>query len=435
MADWYIDIGTTKVCSLLADVSDRTHIQVFGVGSTSSEGLHKGQVEDPDKVSDSIRRSLEDAWRGSGITWPKVAYASVTGKHLSSANNSWMLDIKHPVGLITPREEQQVIEQAKSATIGRGREPLHYITRHYLLDNEVRLKSLPQRLRASKLGAEVHIITAQISPLKALMSCLLDVEISGMRLLAKDLNFVANSLASAEAVVTEEEREAGVVVADIGGGTTDIAVFREGEVWYTFVLPVGGYQFTNDIARGLGIHYSVAEQLKMRHGNVNPDYTFPEGRERQPIPLQDLHRILKARVEELLEMIVAEVPVADYRTALPGGLVLTGGSANLAGMAELGQQALRIPVRVGKPILEGIYGIKDPLGDPSFATAVGLLRWKTNFEDRVGAMIRVSPSQEVPLEAKGIIEERPKPKGILGRVVGFFRGIGRFLTGRRRSAP
>jgi cell division protein FtsA len=225
-----------------------------------------------------------------------------------------------------------------------------------------------------KLDAETHVITAAVSSVQDLVKC-----IRGVGVYVEDLVFEA--LASSEAVLTEDDKNVGTIMADIGGGTTDISVFKDGSIWHTAVIPVAGYQVTKDIAIGLGLPFEVAEEMKKKYGtalsayegkadNADNDSIAQNGHN---ISYQGLCDIIHARMEELLRLIVLELPQGEQAALVPGGLVLTGGSSNLAGIDALGREVLKMPVRVGKPL--NVYGISDQLDDPAYATAVGLLLW------------------------------------------------------------
>ena len=224
-----------------------------------------------------------------------------------------------------------------------------------------------------RLDVETHIITAAVTSVQNLIKC-----IRGIGLDIDDL--VLEPLASSEAVLSEDEKKVGVILADIGGGTTDIAIFREGSIWHTAVLPVAGYQITRDIAIGLGLPFDVAEEMKKKYGSVAPVYDTRTGMSNDGmisnghgVSHRDLCDIIRARVEEILRLIMLEMPNSEYEKLVPDGLVLTGGSSNLAGIEALGRNTLQLPVRVGMP--SNIYGISDALHDPAYATGVGLLLW------------------------------------------------------------
>jgi cell division protein FtsA len=223
-----------------------------------------------------------------------------------------------------------------------------------------------------RLDVETHIITAAVTSVQNLVKCIRSIGID-----IDDL--VLEPLAASESVLTEDEKQIGVILADIGGGTTDVAVFREGSIWHTSILPVAGYQITRDIAIGLGLPFDVAEEMKKRYGSVMPVYeskaetssTISE--DGHGVSYQDLCDIVRARVDEIVRLILLELPRSEYETLVPAGLVLTGGSSNLSGIESLGRDILRLPVRVGVPT--NMYGITDALRDPAYATSVGLLLW------------------------------------------------------------
>jgi len=226
-----------------------------------------------------------------------------------------------------------------------------------------------------RLDVETHIITAAVTSVQNLIKC-----VRGIGIDIEEL--VLEPLASAEAVLSVDEKQVGVLLADIGGGTTDIAIFREGSIWHTAVLPVAGYQITRDIAIGLGLPFEVAEEMKKKYGSVAPihetkakagingDNLLTNG---HGVSHRDLCEIIRARVEELLRLVVLEMPSSEYEKLVPDGIVLTGGSSNLAGIEALGRNTLQLPVRVGVP--SNIHGIADTLHDPAYATSVGLLLW------------------------------------------------------------
>ena len=230
-----------------------------------------------------------------------------------------------------------------------------------------------------RLDVETHVITAAVTSVQNLVKC-----IRGIGIDIDDL--ILEPLASSEAVLTNDEKQVGVILADIGGGTTDVAVFKDGSIWHTSILPVAGYQLTRDIAVGLGLPFDVAEEMKKRYGSVLPS---PESKDETSatisadghgVSYQDLCDILRARVEEVIRLILLEMPNAGYETLVPAGIVFTGGSSNLAGIETLGREILQLPVRVGVPTQ--MYGIADALRDPAYATSVGLVIWGAKYEGR-----------------------------------------------------
>lgn len=371
-----IDVGTTKVCTIMADTDDSGAMRVLGVGIVPSRGLHKGLVVDFNEAKQSIRESVRKAEQIAGYKL-ESAYVGVTGRHISSVNNRGVIAITRNDRMVRPSDLKRVLEVARSVNIPSEQELLHIIPRTYAVDGQEGVKN-PVGMHGFRLDVETHIISAAVTSVKNLTKC-----IRGIGIDIDDL--VLEPLASAEAVLTEEEKEKGVMLADIGGGTTDIAVFKDNSIYHTSVLPVAGYQITRDISIGLNLPFDLAEAMKKKYGNVMPihekggsdaDITLTE--DGHAVSYRDLSEIVRIRVEELLRLIVMELPRSDYAKLIPSGLVLTGGTANLPGIAELGREATRLPVRIGTPI--SLYGVSDVLGDPACATSVGLLLWKGKNE-------------------------------------------------------
>jgi len=371
-----IDVGTTKVCSIMATPGQGGGLQVLGVGVTHTRGLHKGLVVNITEAKESIRASVRKAEQASGLTMESV-YVGVTGRHITSLNKKGVVSIARGDRLVRPDDLKRVLRTARSFTIPNDRKLLHVIPRNYAIDGQVGVKN-PVGLHGFRLDVETHVITAAVSSVQNLVKC-----IRGSNLEIEDL--ILEPLASSEAVLRPDERDAGVVLADIGGGTTDIAIFKNGSIWHTAILPVAGYQITRDIAIGLGLPFDVAEQMKRKYGSVMPLYdgvdeeaTTMSMENGYGVSYQDLNDIVRARVEEILKLIALELP-SDYAKEVPAGMVLTGGCANLKGIETLGQEVLGLPVRIGVP--SGVYGIADILPDPAYATGVGLLLWGSRRHD------------------------------------------------------
>ncbi len=370
-----IDVGTTKVCTIIADVDSGNNVRVIGVGITPTTGLAKGLVVNINEARESIRESVRKAEQASGYK-VESAYIGVTGRHVSSLNNRGVVAITRNDRLVRPDDLKRVLECARSIKVPHERKLLHVIPRSYAVDGQVGVKN-PVGMYGFRLDVETHIITAAITSIQNLVKC-----VRGIGIDIEDL--ILEPLASSEAVLTEDEKQMGVILADIGGGTTDIAVFRQGSIWHTSILPVAGYQLTRDVAIGLGLPFEVAEEMKKRYGSVMPVY---ESKIETPsaisedghgVSYQDLCDIVRARVEEILRLILLELPNAEYETLVPAGLVLTGGSSNLSGIETLGRDILHLPVRVGTPT--SMHGIADALHDPAYATSVGLLLWGSKHQ-------------------------------------------------------
>jgi len=374
-----IDVGTTKICTTVADVDEAGGIRIIGVGIAPSEGLHKGLVVNINEARESIRESVRKAEHTSGHK-VEAAYVGVTGRHVTSLNNRAVVAITRNDRLVRPDDLKRVLSSARGVKLANDRKLLHVIPRGYAVDGQLGVKN-PIGMHGFRLDVEAHIITAAVTSVQNLIKCIRSIGID-----IDDL--VLEPLASSEAVLSEDEKQVGIVLADIGGGTTDIAIFREGSIWHTAILPVAGYQITRDIAIGLGLPFDVAEEMKKKYGSVTPVY---EGKgshidkdtlltNGHGVSHQDLCDIIRARVEEILRLIVLEMPNSEYETLVPDGLVLTGGSSNLAGIEALGRNTLQLPVRVGLPM--NIYGISDALQDPAYATSVGLLLWGAKYRGK-----------------------------------------------------
>ncbi len=372
-----IDVGTTKVCTIMADTGGTAGLRILGVGITPSQGLHKGMVVNVNEAKESIRKSVHRAEQVAGYRL-ESACVGVTGRHISSMNAQGAIAITRHDQLVRPDDLRRVFEVAHSIKMPDERKLLHVIPRTYKVDGQEGVKN-PVGMHGFRLDVETHVITAAITSIQNLTKC-----IRGVGIEVEDL--VLEPLASAEAVLTKEEKQDGVMIADIGGGTTDIAIFKDGNIYSTSVLPVAGYQITRDISIGLGLSFDLAEEMKKRYGNVSPsvdnnsqsDGTLTH--DGHSIAYSDLSEIIRTRVEELLRLVVLELPRTDYPKLIPSGLVLTGGGANLPGIAELAETVTRLPVRIGVP--SSLDGVSDSLQDPAYATSVGLLLWQASNKDK-----------------------------------------------------
>lgn len=364
-----IDVGTTKVCTIMAYLEDDS-IRVIGVGVTPSHGLHKGLVVNINEARESIRESVRLAERTAGSRM-ESAYVGVTGRHITSVNNRGSIAITRGDQLVRMEDLRRVLDVARNIKVPNEQKLLHVIPRTYIVDGQEGVKN-PVGMHGFRLDVETHIITAAVTSIQNLAKCIrsLGIEIDDL---------IMEPLASGEAVLFPEEKADGIAMADIGGGTTDIAVFKENTIYHTSVLPVAGYQITRDISVGLGLSYELAEEMKKKYGDVTPtdeknveDVSLTQ--DGHNVSYRDLSRIIRARVEELLRLVVLELPQQDYNKLIPAGLVLTGGVANLPGIAELAEKITRMPVRIGRPV--SLFGVSDVLDNPAYATSVGLLLWK-----------------------------------------------------------
>jgi cell division protein FtsA len=365
-----IDVGTTKVCTIIANVEETGNIRVVGVGITPSTGMHKGLVVNLKEAGQSIQASVRKAELMSNHK-VESAYIGVTGRHVTSVNNRGAVSISTGDRLVRSDDLKRVLKSAQNIKVPPERKLLHIIPRGFAIDGQTGVKN-PVGMHGQRLDVETHLITAAISSVQNIMKCVRSIGIE-----VDDL--VMEPLASSEAVLTEEEKQNGVILADIGGGTTDVAIFRDGSIWHTAVLPVAGYQLTRDVAMGLGLPFDVAENMKKRYASVIPIY---EGKRQTPeemlqdghgVSYQDLCDIVRARIEEIVRLVMLELPQTEYEQLVPAGLVFTGGSSNLSGLDALTRDIIKLPVRVGSPA--NLPGIPQSLQNPAYATAVGLVLW------------------------------------------------------------
>jgi cell division protein FtsA len=306
---------------------------------------------------------------------------------------------------VQPADIERALDAARAVAIPQNREILHVIPRGYTVDGDDGVRD-PLGMRAYRLEVESHIITGATASIHNLVKCVQGTEV-GIDAL------VLEPLASGEAVLTDVEREMGVVLADIGGGTTDIAIFIEGSIWHTVVLPTGGEHVTNDIGVGLRTPFTTAEELKIKHGHarpqsINSDETldvavFGEG-ERQQVSRQFLSQIIEARVEEIFDLILQEIKRSGYDGLLPAGVVLCGGTADLAGIRDLARDMLNLPVRIGAP--QDLQGLVDILGSPAYGTSVGLLQWGLHHDVSHPTRVQRNGNFRLPGFLRAFLPER-----------------------------
>ncbi|HQF62221.1 MAG TPA: cell division protein FtsA [Anaerolineaceae bacterium] len=389
-----IDIGTTKTCTLVARVEGERSLRILGVGIEPSQGIKKGVIVDLTAASQSIARSIEKAQRSSGLEITS-ALVSLAGSHVASVNSHGVVGISGRA--IDEEDVARALEAAQAVAIPHNREIIHVIQRGFMIDGQGGIRA-PLGMHGYRLEVEAHIITAAESTVENLRQCVnaAGVEVS---------QFVLNPLASAEVVLSETERQMGVVVCDIGGGTTDLAIYIDGDVWHTSVLPVGGNHITSDIAHGLRLPISQAEDVKKQYGHaleaeVGADETFtirPFGEE-TPIQFsrRELATIVGARTEEIFDMALQEIKRSGYDGLLPAGVVLTGGASQLPGLRAMASQVLALPVRLARP--ENLLGLVDQLNSPAYSTSVGLLYWALLMSETAPVPTGRRPQKGVPLD-------------------------------------
>ena len=366
-----LDIGTTKVCALVGEVREG-RLQIIGLGMAPSRGMRKGMVIDVSEASLALAQAVEQAEQTSGYDLSQ-AIVSMAGEHISSTNNKGIVAIGRNDNGVAVSDIERALDVAQAIPVPPNRQIVHLIPRSYTIDEHDGVRN-PIGMHGFRLEVETHIVTAARPALQNLTRCASNVGINSSE-------FVLNALASGEAVLDPNEREMGVIVADIGGGTTDLALYMQGKVWHTHVIPIGGYHISNDIAIGLRAPCEVAEQVKIQYGDCRPDKIDPStvftvepfGGEKIQVGRQDLAHVIEARVEEIFQHILEDVQRSGYDGLLPAGIVLTGGSAQLRGITEVAERILNVPARVAQP--QNLVGMVDRLHSPSFSTSVGLLHW------------------------------------------------------------
>jgi cell division protein FtsA len=364
-----LDIGTSKIVAIVAEVTVDGGLNVIGLGTQPSRGLKRGVVVNIEATMATIQRVLEEAELMADCRITEV-YTGVAGSHIRSLNSSGMVAIKEKE--VTQADIDRVVETAKAIAIPNDQQILHILPQEFIIDGQEDVRE-PLGMSGVRLEVKVHIVTGAVSAVENIVKC---VRRCGLEV--RDV--ILQPLASAEAVLSEDEKDLGVCLMDIGGGTTDIAVFSGGAIRHTAVIPIAGDQITNDIAMTLRTPTKEAEELKLRHGcalrqlaNANEVVEVPGVGERGPRKLsrQMLAEVIEPRVEELYTLVQAELRRSGFEELLSSGIVLTGGTSLLAGMVELGEEVFHLPCRVGVPAYMG--GLADVVKSPRYATAVGLL--------------------------------------------------------------
>jgi cell division protein FtsA len=401
-----IDVGTTKICTIVADVRAED-VFIVGVGIEPCRGMKKGVVNDIGLLTSAIAASVHKAERSSGYDISR-AFISIASSHAASINSRGVVGIPNARGVRTD-DLDKAIENARNIAIPHNREVLHVIPRAYSVDGHEHVRT-PIGMHGFRLEVEVHIITVASTSVANLEQA---IEAAGVM----PDRFILNPLASGDAVLTEQEREMGVVVIDIGGGTTDMAIFIEGTVWHSAVIAVGGDMMTNDITHWMHVPFDVAEAVKTQHGcamesMVSPTETFLVQPFGEGLPTEihrsELSMVLEARVTELFEMVQTEIKRSGYDGLLRAGAVITGGCAQLPGAREIAARVLNCPVRIAKP--EKLTGMADALRSPSFSTSVGLLRLGLQMDSMSAVVANGDASGGAPLKLGNLLR-------------GFFKGL------------
>ncbi|MFQ5454636.1 MAG: cell division protein FtsA [Nitrospirota bacterium] len=364
-----LDIGTTKICAIVGDVLEGTKVNIIGIGTSPSRGLKKGVVVNIESTIESIRRAVEEAELMAGVQINSV-YAGIAGAHIKGLNSRGVVAVKDSE--ISRTDIERVIDAARAMAIPKERRVLHIIPQEFIVDEQGGIKD-PLGICGERLEAEVYIITGVNTSAMNIIKC---IEKAGLDV----ADIILQPLASSEAVLCPEEKELGVAMVDIGGGTTDLAVFIDGSIWHTTVLGIGGNYVTNDIAIGLRTPVGEAEKIKIKYGNAVASMVMTDekievpgvgGRPSRILSRQLLSEIIEPRAEEIFTLVSREIKKTGYEERVVSGVVITGGTAIMDGMIDVAERILDLPVRMGMPI--NIGGLVDIVSSPIYSTGVGLI--------------------------------------------------------------
>ncbi len=399
-----LDVGTTKVCTIVGAKHPNSELEIIGIGTHPSHGLKKGSVVNIDKTVRSIQNSVEEAKLMAGVNISS-ATIGIAGSHIYSFNSSGVVAVKN--GEISQDDVDRVLEAAKAVVIPSDREILHVIPQEFKVDNTGGIKN-PVGMCGVRLEAHVHVVTGSISLIQNLVKC---VEQTGI--MAE--NITLQPIASSKAVLSSEEMEMGVILVDIGGGTTDVAIWKEGSLVHSQIIPVGGNHFTNDLAVALKIPHAEAERIKINHGSVLAETLNQSshitvqgiaGTKPREVQLSYVAEVLGARAEELFSLLRDQIDDKNLENEITGGIVLTGGGALIKGLPELGEYILERPTKVGYPVPFG--GMTNIMQNPKYSTVLGLL-----LEDAI--------SSKRPITNQSLTDERESD--LMGRLGDSLRSV------------
>lgn len=372
-----LDIGTKKVAAIIGEITENKKIEIIGIGTAESRGLRKGVVVNLDATVDAIKKAQEEAELMAGVEI-NSAFVGISGAHIKSFNSRGVIAVSSKNREISREDIHRVIDQSKAVSIPPDREIIHIIPQEFLVDEQDGIKD-PLGMNGIKLEVNVHIITSANTSVQNLKTCIgrAGIEIE---------QIVLNQIAASTAILSHDEMELGVGLIDIGGGTTEISIFERGSLWYTSIIPIGGDNFTNDIAVGLRTPIPEAEKIKKKFGCVSSPIldeqdtievpSVGSGKKSRVLSRQLLADIIQPRAEEIFRLVDNDVKRMGYEKSLNSGIVLTGGTALLEGLEEAAEQIFDLPVRRGDP--SGIGGLVDRVNTPDYATAVGLILYGYN---------------------------------------------------------
>ena len=372
-----IDVGTKKVVALIGEVTEENKVEIVGIGATESRGLRKGVVVNLEETTAAVKKAQEEAELMAGVEISS-AYIGISGAHIKSFNSRGVVAVSGKNREITREDIKRVIDQSKALSIPPDRTIIHIIPQEFVVDEQDGIKD-PLGMSGIKLEVNVHIVTSAVTSLQNLKSC---IQRAGVAI----EEIVLNQIATSASVLTPDERELGVGLIDIGAGTTEVAIFERGSLWYSSTIPIGGDNVTNDIAVGLRTPIPEAEKIKKRNGCIaGPAADEQEtievpsvgkGRKPRVLSRQILADIIQPRAEEIFRLVDADIKRMGYEKSLNSGIVLTGGTSLLEGLEEVAEEIFDLPVRRGDP--SGVGGLVDRVATPDFATAVGLVLYGYN---------------------------------------------------------
>jgi len=374
-----LDIGTTKVCAIIGQVNQVGGVDILGVGIAPSYGLRKGVVVNIDNTVKSITKAIEEAELMAGVEIDSV-YTGIAGGHIKGINSRGVVAISSKTKEITQADVERVIDAARAISIPIDREVIHVIPQEFIVDDQDGIKD-PVGMSGIRLESEVHIITGAVSSIENIIK---SVHRAGYKV----NDIILEPLASAEAVLTDEEKELGVTLIDLGGGTTDIIMFINGSVWHTSVIALGGNHITNDISYGLRTPVQSAEIIKKKYGCAYADLVSEDelievesvaGHQSKKVSRKFIAEIIQPRMEEIFGLVQRELKISGFDELVAAGAVITGGGALLTGTVELAEKILNMPVRIGYP--DKVSGLVDKVASPLFATGVGLILYGLKNKD------------------------------------------------------
>ena len=373
-----LDIGTKKVAAIIGEITEEKKVEIIGIGTADSRGLRKGIVVNLDSTVDAIKKAQEEAELMAGVEID-AAFIGISGAHIKSFNSRGVIAVSGKNREISREDIKRVIEQSKAVSIPPDREIIHIIPQEFVVDDQDGIKD-PLGMSGIKLEVNVHIITGAITSVQNLRTC---VARAGIEI----EQVVLNQIATSSSILTHDEMELGVGLIDIGGGTTEVAIFERGSLWYTSVIPIGGDNFTNDIAVGLRTPIPDAEKIKKKYGCVSHPLvdeqetievpTVGRGKKPRVLSRQLLADIIHPRAEEIFRLVDNDIKRMGYEKSLNSGIVITGGTALLDGLEEVAEEIFDLPVRQGDP--SGVGGLVDRVSTPDFATTVGLIQYGYNL--------------------------------------------------------